>query len=43
MDRLIQEKCVACRGDAPRLSDSEIAHLKHETCAFYLFIRTHQT
>jgi|SRR5437867_3275644 len=28
MGDLTQEKCVACRGDAPRLSDSEIAHLK---------------
>ncbi len=31
MGTLIQEKCVACRRDAPRLSDSEIAHLKPET------------
>ena len=31
MGKLIQEKCVACRRDAPRLSDSEIAHLKPET------------
>jgi len=30
MDRLIQEKCVACRGDVPRLSDSEIETLKAE-------------
>ncbi len=38
MDRLIQEKCVACRGDAPRLSDSEIAHLKHETPEWQVLI-----
>ena len=31
MDRLIQEKCVACRRDAPKLNDSEIAQLKPET------------
>ncbi len=31
MAKLIQEKCVACRRDAPKLSDSEIAHLKPET------------
>ncbi len=30
MDTLIQEKCVACRRDAPRLNDLEIAHLKPE-------------
>ena len=27
---LAQEKCVACQRDAPRLNDSEIAHLKPE-------------
>ena len=31
MGTWIQEKCVACRRDAPRLSDSEIVHLKPET------------
>ncbi len=31
MGDLIQEKCVACRRDAPRLNDSQIAHLKPET------------
>ncbi len=31
MGDLIQEKCVACRRDAPRLNDSEIGHLKPET------------
>ena len=31
MGDMIQEKCVACRRDAPRLNDSEIAHLKPET------------
>ena len=30
MDKLTQEKCVACRGDAPKLTDSEIAQLKSE-------------
>ena len=30
MGDLIQEKCVACRRDAPRLNDSEIVHLKPE-------------
>ncbi len=30
MGKLIQEKCVACRRDAPRLNDLEIAHLKPE-------------
>ncbi len=28
MGDLTQEKCVACRRDAPRLNDSEIAQLK---------------
>jgi 4a-hydroxytetrahydrobiopterin dehydratase len=36
MGKLIQEKCVACRGDVPRLSDSEIAHLKSETSEWQL-------
>ena len=31
MGTLIREKCVACRRDAPRLDDSEIAQLKPET------------
>ncbi len=30
MGDLIQEKCVACRRDEPRLNDSHIAHLKPE-------------
>lgn len=30
MDDLSQEKCVACRRGAPRLTDSEIADLKPE-------------
>lgn len=31
MATLNEEKCVACRSDAPKLSDSEIARLKPET------------
>ncbi|MEK7878572.1 MAG: 4a-hydroxytetrahydrobiopterin dehydratase [candidate division NC10 bacterium] len=30
MATLVQEKCVACRGDAPRCSDAEIAELHPE-------------
>ena len=28
MDALVQERCVACRRDAPRVTDDEIAALK---------------
>ena len=38
MGTLIQEKCVACRRDAPRLNDSEIAQLKHETPEWQVLI-----
>ena len=31
MGKLIQEKCIACRGDVPGLGDSEIGALKTET------------
>ena len=38
MGTLIQEKCVACRRDAPKLSDSEIAQLKPETQEWQVLI-----
>jgi len=39
MGDLTQEKCVACRRDAPRLNDSEIAQLKPEIPEWGLLTR----
>ena len=38
MGTLIQEKCVACRRDAPKLSDSEIEQLKPEAPEWQVLI-----